>query len=101
MNEIVLVLEGEASYNMDAIGNETAQIEPKTVIGKKKSVYENDFFHAGQLNIKPYCIVEIYKAEYNGAKTALIDGRRLTIYRTFEKGQRLELYLAERTGNVT
>ncbi len=100
MNEIVLTLEGEESYSIDAEGNEKPAISPKTVIGAKKSVYANDFFQAGQLNIKPFCMVEIYAAEYNGAKTVLLGGRRLTVYRTYEKGDRLELYLAERTGNV-
>lgn len=100
MNEITLTLEGEKSFSIDAEGNETAGTEPKTVIGTKKSVYANDFFQAGQLNIKPFCMVEIYAAEYNGAKTVILGGRRLTVYRTFEKGQRLELYLAERAGNA-
>lgn len=99
MNEIVLTLEGDADYSTDAEGNETARIEPKTVIGVKKSVYANEFFNAGMLDIKPSCMVEIYTSEYNGAKTVRISGLRMTVYRTYEKGERTELYLTEKRGD--
>ena len=101
MNEIVITLEGEESYRMDEIGNETAKIAPKTVVGFRRSVFESEFFRAGQLNIKTFCMVDIYREEYNGAKTVLLGGKRLTVYRTFERGDRIELYLSERTGNVS
>ena len=97
--DVILTLEGEASYSFDADGNQIAEISSVTVFGAKSSVKQSEFYTAGRLDLKPSCMVEIYAAEYNGAKTVLLEGQRLTVYRTYKKGDRLELHLAERTGN--
>lgn len=97
--DVVIILEGETTYEFDDDGNEIAVTEQSEIFGTKKSVMQSEFLTAGQLGLQPACMVEIYSAEYNGAKTVLLDGERLTVYRTYKKGDRLELHLSERTGN--
>lgn len=99
MNDVEIMLERENEYTIDDDGNEVAGIVTSTVLGEKKSTTSAEFMNAGKLGLKAHCMVEIYVAEYEGEKTAILDGQRLSIYRTFVKGDRIELHLAERTGN--
>jgi len=100
MIDVVVTLEGEETYSIDTNGNEVAVGQSTAVFGTLKSATSAEFMAAGKLGIKPSCTVEIYTAEYSGEKTAVINGKRLTVYRTYVKGDRIELHLSERTGNV-
>ena len=92
-------LYGETEYFKDADGNETAKEKKTTVYGQQRSVYSTEFFNAGKLGIKPSCMVIVYTAEYSGEKYLSIDdGQRLSVYRTYVLGEKIELYCTERTG---
>ena len=99
MNDTQIVLKGESTYSYDKYGNETAETADKTVYGTLKSIGSREYLDARQLNLRPECVSEIYTVEYNGAKTVEIKGKVLAVYRTYIKGERLEMYLAERTGD--
>ena len=99
MDEIEITLVSETGYETDADGNEIAKESKTTIFGERKSTTSAEFMSAGKLGLKPSCMVEVWAAEYSDEKSAIVDGERLSIYRTFKKGDRLELHLAERTGN--
>lgn len=98
MSDVKIILRGEKSHVLDEIGNESAVTDDKTVYGKMRSVGSREFVDAHQLNLRPQCVIEIYTAEYNGAETVIMRGKKLSVYRTYVKGERMELYLAERSG---
>ena len=100
MNDEQITLVGEESYSKDADGNEIATTDETTVFGTVKSIMSEEYMRAGKLGIKPKCEIEIWHAEYSGEKTVIVGGERMTVYRTYSKGDRLELYCSERTGTA-
>ena len=97
--DVQVTLYGDTSYTKDADGNEKATEQSITVFGTQESVFAAEFFNAGKLGIKPSCMVKIYSDEYNGEKYCSVDGGdRMSIYRTYDIGEKVELYCTERTG---
>lgn len=100
MNDAVITLVGATSYSKDADGNEIATEEERTVFGYVMSATAAEYMNAGKLGIKPTCMIEMWREEYNGEETVIVGGERMTIYRTYSKGDRLELHCSERTGTA-
>ena len=97
--DVQITLYGDTAYTKDADGNEIAQEQSTTVFGSQESVFAAEFFNAGKLGIKPSCMVKIYSDEYSGEKYCSVDdGDRMSIYRTYDAGEKIELYCTERTG---
>lgn len=69
------------------------------IFAERKSIGQREFFNAGQTGIKPSCcfVVDLY--DYNNASFLIYEGKRYSIYRTFEKGSDIELYVEGRVGN--
>lgn len=97
--DVQITLYGDTAYTKDADGNEIATEQATTVFGSQESVFAAEFFNAGKLGIKPSCMVKIYSDEYSGEKYCSVDGgARMSIYRTYDTGEKIELYCTERTG---
>ena len=97
--DVQVTLYGDVEYTKDADGNEIAREQSVTVFGSQESVYAAEFFNAGKLGIKPSCMVKIYSDEYHGEKYLSVDsGDRLSVYRTYDIGEKIELYCTERAG---
>lgn len=97
--DVTITLYGDTSYSRDADGNEIASEQTTTVFGSQESVFAAEYFNAGKLGIKPSCMVKIYSDEYSGEKYLSVDsGDRMSIYRTYDLGEKIELYCTERTG---
>lgn len=79
---------------------QTKKIETiKSVIGKQKSVYQNEFYQADQAGIRPQGVLEISSFDYSGEKLLKINNVNYPIYRTYEVGtDKIELYYGERVG---
>lgn len=67
------------------------------VFAEKKSISQSEFFSAGQTDLKPTKCFVIYSDEYNDERFLLFENQRFNIYRTFEKGEDIELYCEVRT----
>lgn len=71
-----------------------------TVFCAEKSVGQKEFFSAEARGLKAEYQLDIWAQDYNGEETAEYgtdkDGKpkQYKIYRTFKKGDKLELYLA-------
>lgn len=69
------------------------------VFAEKRSIGQKEFFEAGQTGIKAsYCFV-IDVLDYNGEMLLSHEGKQYNVYRTFEKGTDIELYVEGRVGN--
>lgn len=97
--DVEVTLYSDDEYIVDDDGNEIATEKATKVYGMQESVFSAEFFNAGKLGIKPSCMVKIYSDEYHGEKYCSVDGgERMSIYRTYDIGEKIELYCTERTG---
>ena len=65
-----------------------------SVLCTEEPVSRSEFFAAGQIGIDPEAMVVINPAEYSGEKLTEFKGKRMTIYRKYERSENeLELYL--------
>lgn len=100
MGDQEITLVGAAAYTKDADGNEIPTPQQRQIIGDVKSATSAEFLNAGTQGIKPACMVEVWREEYSDETEIIVDGETLTVYRTFEKGDRLELHCAKKTGTM-
>lgn len=71
---------------------------PREVFANKKPIQSSEFFNAGQNSIKAVQCFEIREAEYKKEKSLTYNNERYSIYRTYPKGENIELYCEVRTG---
>ena len=90
MNEQITLISKKTEGNGFSI---TETEIKKTVYCDEKSVGQKEFFSAEAKGIKAEYMVEVWSFEYNGSTVAEYKGNLYTVYRTFKKDDRLELYL--------
>ena len=84
----------------DEIG-QVVLYETKTeVIADMQSVSLTEWTNASQLGSQAEYRAIIWANEYNKQEYADIEGRRYRIYRTYETGDRVELYLERMVGHA-
>lgn len=99
MNHVILFYLVNEVVLKDATAQSKTKKTYTTVIGKQKSVYQNEFYKAEQAGIRSEGIVETSAFVYNGQRILMINQREYAIYRTFLVGtDRIELYYGERVG---
>lgn len=87
----------------DAEGFPTDEVvESAEVWGSVTSVDRQEFYSAGQRNLKPEIRVTIWAAEYSGQEIIEIDGERYGVYRTYRRdySDEIELYVERKAGDV-
>lgn len=89
------------TYQKDDIG----QIVPladteRTIECKISSVGRNEWLTAHQGGYEAQYMMEVFGASYNGEKKAKFNGKTYDIYRTFAIGDRMELYLGDKVGDL-
>lgn len=95
MKHCDLILIG-LTYETDIIGNQIKKETLSRVFAKEKSVQSDEFFKAAALDLKASKMFEIHIADYNKQRQAEDEeGNRFDIYRTFVKGDKIELYCSE------
>lgn len=77
-------------------------VESVDVWGSVTSVDRQEFYSAGQRNLKPEIRVTIWSAEYDGQEIIEIDGERFGVYRTYRQNysDEIELYVERKAGDV-
>ena len=81
-------------------GETEADDEKTEIFASENPVGRNEFQAAGVNGYKAEIMFEAWKSDYDNQPLCLYNGDRLTIYRTYPKGNgRIELYAAERIGN--
>lgn len=72
----------------------------KEIIAEIQSISQSEFFLAGRNGLNPQLKILIYDFEYNGEEIVEVQGKRLSVYRTYKMidSDRMELYLESKGG---
>ena len=103
MWEDVAVLKGNPTATYDEYGNEQLSYTETTVYVQSRSVYQQEFYNAAQLGIRPSIVLILSnRLDYNGEKLVEFRGVTYDVIRADWKNGKdsLNLTLAERIGNV-
>lgn len=91
MNEQITLISSVATGN----GIKLKVVENKnTVFCTKESISQREFFEANAAGLKAELKFKLWKQDYNGEQIAEYDGQRYKIYRTYERFDMIEIYLA-------
>ena len=77
----------------DSIGNSVHKETINTVYANTHSIGSKEYFAGAQAGMKPELMLTTFYANYSDEVLAEHDGVRYTIYRSFRKGDDVELYL--------
>lgn len=94
MDKLIILL--SENYIKDEIGQEICNPIKKEVFAEEKSITQREFFNAGHRGLKPARVFKIWFFEYEGETEILYEEKRYFIYRTYKKGDKIELYCEER-----
>ena len=86
------------SFKLDELAQQIEVKNERTVFANKKNVSQSEFFNAGQVGLKPQYLFEIRLSEYGGEGELVFNNKSYSIYRTYEKGENIELYCEVRVG---
>ena len=101
MWEDIAILKGDPTASYDEYGNEELTYSETTVFVRSRSVYQQEFYNAAQLGIRPSIVLILSnRADYNGEKLIEYQGVLYDVIRADWRNGRdaLELTLAERVG---
>lgn len=89
------------THTQDGIGQIIETETAVEVVADLRSVSLNEWTNAGQLGLSAQYQAVIWAFEYHGEDTVDIGEKRYKVYRTYETGRRIELYLEEMVGHVS
>lgn len=75
------------------------EVSEYVATGRKLSSRQSEFFRAGAAGMAATCSVIVAASEYDGETEAVVGGVPMTIYRTYDMGDEIQLYLAEKKGS--
>ena len=99
MYENTATLKKEASRTYDTYANEVITYTSKTVYVYERSVYNGEFYNAGQAGLHPSITLELAnRADYDGETIVEYNGKTYNVIRADWKAQRdkISLILEER-----
>ncbi|OXS73218.1 phage head-tail adapter protein [Lysinibacillus sp. KCTC 33748] len=67
---------------------------------ERKSVGRYEFFIAGQQGTKPEYVFVVRLADYENEDTLIYKGNKYSIYRSYDKGEFIELYTQRKVGKI-
>ena len=70
----------------------------KEVFARIKSISRSEFFDAGRKGLNPDLRFDIFAADYNGETMIEYNGKTYAVYRTYENGDYMELYVERKGG---
>jgi len=89
----------EAYITLIHPGESAADDEETKVVATVNPTGRDEFQAAAVNGYHAEYMLEVWAEEYDDQPEVIFNGKRLTIYRTYPKGERTELYAAERIGN--
>lgn len=100
MDDVLTLLSAE-DWKTDENGNQYSSLPAREVFCRIESVGRADFYAASQLGLKPTVKAVVCRFDYEGEKLAEYNGVRYSVHRTYAEsdGDRVELYLTERSGD--
>ena len=97
VNKVTLISQ---AHSTDEIGQPTTVETASSVICTVLEVTRAEWVAAQQKSLSPSACLSVFFRDFQGQKLAEYEGRRYEIYRTYQKGDYVELYLAERVGVI-
>lgn len=70
------------------------------IFAKRHSISQKEYYESGLQDLKPEYRFDIWFFEYNGEKELEYNGIKYAIYRTFQKGEYIELYTQKQLGVI-
>lgn len=95
-NEKITLIATE--YILDEDGFRIEKETKTDVFANVDSITGQEFYNTGLLNIKPSFRAIVWAAEYNREPIIERKGKRYGVYRTFRRGEDVELYCQEEMG---
>lgn len=87
------------SSSADSLGDVTFVESSREVYAKVTSSSQREWFEAYRDDIKSVFKLIIYSFEYHDEQIVEMDGKRYSVYRTYEKSRdKIELYLEQKAG---
>ena len=77
----------------DSIGNSIKTETSTTIFVDEYSIGAKEFYSAAQSGFRPDILLKTFVGNYNNQTLVDYKGKRYTIYRTFIKGDVIEMYL--------
>lgn len=87
------------THTQDDIGQIVDSETKVEVVCTLRSVSLGEWTDAGQLGLSAQYQAAIWSAEYHGEDIVEIGTKRYKVYRTYETGRKIELYLEELVGH--
>ena len=98
MKDVTLILISE-SKEQDATGVWRKTETSKEVFAKVDSIYSREFFDAGRNGLNPEYRFMVFAGDYSGEEECLYLNKMYSIYRTYENGDYMELYVERKGGS--
>ena len=77
-----------------------AAVNERTIQGKIVSIGRDEWLTAQQGGYQSEVMIEVFSASYMGEHIAQYAGKTYEVYRTFQSGDKTELYLGTRIGDI-
>ena len=101
MNKYGQITLCRTSAVQDCIGQAVdLSAEERTIQCTVDSIGRSEWITAMQGGYQSEAMVEVFSASYNGEFLAQYNGKTYEIYRTFQRGDKTELYLGTRIGDI-
>lgn len=102
MNEFGEITLCTRQKSYDAIGQEISEaVATQTIQCTINSIGRSELITARQIGYDPEVEADVFSASYNGEPLAQYNEKTYEIYRTFQRGDRTELYLGIRIGDIS
>ena len=90
------------TFTTDEIQQRVPHESKRSIWAHIQSVSRAEWFQGGQNGLQPSLVADTNVINYQGEKTAIVHGKRYTIYRTYFNDQTdtIELYLEEQVQDV-
>lgn len=86
-------------YKNNEYGVAVKTLSLREIFCKVKEISRSEFYQAKQQNLQAEYMFEIFYADYEHETLLKYDDTIYTIYRTFRRGDRLEIYAQRRLGD--
>lgn len=97
-NNLIVLVKNEVTK--DKIGQRIKGPTIRThVYADRRSISQSEFMDAGLNDLKPEVRFDVFTFEYNGELTVEEGDKVYSVYRTYEAGDKTELYCEARKGD--
>ena len=97
-DRITLIAE---TLTLDSIGNTVPGDPVKTEVwADVRSISRAEFAAAGAAGLKPSLMAVVHACDYGGQTRLRWEGLTLEVYRTYRRGDVVELYATEKRGKI-